>query len=310
MMNSSLEWLQTLADPTRVRLVAILNREELSVGEMCDVLQLPQSTVSRHLKVLSGDGWVDNRREGTNQIYWVTERDWTTDRRQLWTWVAKQQESSATSSQDFTRLSQILTERSRSEAFFSSAADQWDKLRVELFGAQLDAFVLAASINDTAKVVELGCGSAPLAQLVAPYVAEVIAVDNSSAMLAAAKQRLRAFSNVQFMQCNLNELDVEDSYCDLAWMVLVLPYMHNPTQVLTESARVLKKQRPLVVVDLLPHDRQSYRQEMGHVRLGTPRDEFESWLAAASLKLTKYAPLPPDRTAKGPALFAAVCQRI
>ncbi len=190
LMNSSLEWLQTLADPTRVRLLAILNREELSVSEMCAVLQLPQSTVSRHLKVLNGDGWVGNRREGTNQLYWLDRDRWSSDRAQLWTWVCKQNETSATSAQDLSRLTQILTERSRSEAFFSSAAEQWDRMRVELFGSQLDAFVLAATLPSTARVVELGCGSAPLAQLVSPYVEQVVAVDSSNAMLAAASKEL------------------------------------------------------------------------------------------------------------------------
>lgn len=309
MLNSSLDWLQTLADPTRVRLLAVLNHEELSVGELCSILQLPQSTVSRHLKVLGADGWVGNRREGTNQLYSLTHPDWHSDRAQLWNWVWKQQQSSATSVQDFSRLTQIINERSRSEAFFSSAAEQWDRLRVELFGAQLDAFVLAASLPSESSVVELGCGSAPLAQLVAPYVEEVVAVDNSSAMLAAAKQRLGHQENVRFVQSSLTELPLADQHFDAAWMVLVLPYVHDPISVLSESARILKDSKSLILVDLLPHDRQAYRQEMGHVRLGISHDELEGWLMKAGLKLTRYNLLPPDRTAKGPALFAAVCQR-
>ncbi len=298
-MNSSLEWLQTLADPTRVRLLAILNREELSVSEMCAVLQLPQSTVSRHLKVLNGDGWVGNRREGTNQLYWLDRDRWSSDRAQLWTWVCKQNETSATSAQDRSRLTQILTERSRSEAFFSSAAEQWDRMRVELFGSQLDAFVLAATLPSTARVVELGCGSAPLAQLVSPYVEQVVAVDSSNAMLAAAKQRIGNAENVQFLQSNLSELALNDRHFDAAWLVLVLPYIHDPVSVLTESARVLKPNCSLVIVDLMPHDRVAYRQEMGHVRLGTEKQELESWLAKSDLQLTRFNPLPPDRTAKG-----------
>lgn len=308
-MNGSLEWLQTLADPTRVRLLSILNRDELTVSEMCSVLQLPQSTVSRHLKVLNGDGWVENRREGTNQLYWLQRDNWTLDRTQLWQWVCNQNESSATANQDLSRLNQILMERSRSEAFFSSAAEQWDRLRVELFGAQLDAYVLAATLSPTAKIVELGCGSAPLAQLVSPYVEQVVAVDNSQAMLGAAKQRLANVKNVEFVQSNLGELSLNDERFDAAWLVLVLPYVHDPIGLLSEAARVLKAKCSIVIVDLLPHDRTNYRQEMGHVRLGTNRSELESWLDKCGLRLTKYNPLPPDRTAKGPALFAAVCQR-
>lgn len=309
-MHGSLDWLQTLADPTRVRLLAVLKQQELSVSELCSILQLPQSTVSRHLKVLSADGWVENRREGTNQLYSLTQPDWNNDRAQLWSWVWKQQENSATAAQDFSRLEQIVSERSRSEAFFSSAAEQWDRLRVELFGTQLDAYALAATLSPEARVVELGCGSAPLAQIVAPYVAEVVAVDSSQAMLTAAKQRLGSNSNVRFQQSNLSEIPLADQQFDAAWLVLVLPYVHDPIGVLAESARLLKRSKPLVIVDLLPHDRQAYRQEMGHVRQGMTKAELDGWLSLAGLKCIQYNPLPPDRTAKGPALFAAVSQRI
>jgi ubiquinone/menaquinone biosynthesis C-methylase UbiE/DNA-binding transcriptional ArsR family regulator len=308
MTNTSLEWLQTLADTTRVRLLAILSHEELSVSEMCAILQLPQSTISRHLKVLSADGWIESRREGTNQLYSRPISEWNDDRSELWDWVSKRQEFTPTKGQDFTRLNQILSERSRSEAFLSSSAQQWDRLRIELFGSQLDAFALAAALPSDAVVAELGCGSAPLAQLVAPYVKEVVAIDSSAAMLAAAKEHLKEHSNIRFQLANLTELPMENCF-DAAWLVLVLPYVREPAEVLRESARTLKASKPLVIIDLLPHDRQAYRQEMGHVRLGTEREELDRWLSGANLRLTRYVALPPDRQAKGPALFAAVCHK-
>lgn len=309
MMNCSLEWLQTLADPTRVRLLAILGREELSVGEMCAILQLPQSTVSRHLKVLSGEGWVGNRREGTNQMYWIPLAEWGSERHDLWRWVWRQHEMQATTAQDFSRLTHILNERSRSQAFFSSSAEQWDKLRIDLFGSQIDAFVMAATLRADWSVIELGCGSAPLARLAEPYVNRVVAVDSSMAMLQAARQTSGGASKIEFIHSDLNDLPLPSKQFDAAWLTLVLPYIHNPVEVLVEAGRVLKDSCTLVLVDLLPHDRQSYRQEMGHVRLGTGRSELEDWLTEAGLKIGSYNELPPDRTAKGPALFAAVCQQ-
>ncbi len=306
--TASLDWLQTLADVTRVRLLLMLEREELTVSELCTIVQLPQSTVSRHLKVLAADDWVINRREGTNQLYRLDTDAWDAARRNLWQWVQSQSETHSTSL-DQQRLTQVLGLRSRSEAFFSSTAEQWDKLRIELFGQNLDAFVLAASLPSDAVVGELGCGSAPLSYLVAPFVRQVIAVDNSTAMLSAAKQRLLGLDNVRIEQTPLTDMSLESCILDVAWLILVLPYLTDPVCVLREAARVIKPACSLVLVDLLPHDRDAYRHEMGHVRLGVNRTELDQWLEAAGLCLERYHELPPDPSAKGPALFAAVAKQ-
>lgn len=312
--TTSLDWLQTLADGTRVRLLRLLEEHELSVSEMCAVLQLPQSTVSRHLKVLAADQWVSHRRDGTNHLYRVDSADWCEARTGLWSWVRVQADN-PTTSQDQQRLRQVLAQRSRSEQFFSSTAEHWDRLRIELFGKQLDAFVLAATLPRDAVVGELGCGSAPICRLVAPYVAEAIAIDSSEAMLAAARHRLGQMGHVgkrrpvRLVHAELTETGLPDGVLDAAWLVLVLPYIDEPISVLTEAARILKADMPLVIVDLLPHERATYRQEMGHVRLGLQRAELEVWLKAAGLQLDIYQTLPPDPDAKGPALFAAVATK-
>lgn len=307
--SASLDWLQTLADGTRVRLLRLLEREELSVSEMCSVLQLPQSTVSRHLKVLAADQWITNRRDGTNQLYRVATSDWETAKLDLWNWVRGQADT-PTTALDEQRLHQVLSERSQGEVFFQSAAAQWDKLRMELFGNQLDAFVLAASLPCRATVAELGCGSAALSQMVSPYVKEVVAIDSSSAMLSAARKRLKGLPNVRIINDSLSELSLESSTIDLAWLVMVLPYLGEPVEVLSQAARIMKPDASLVIVDLLPHDRHAYRQEMGHLRQGVSKVELESWLERSQLELRSYSVLPPDPVAKGPALFAASAIRM
>lgn len=304
-----LDWLQTLADPTRVRLLRLLGREELSVSELCTILQLPQSTVSRHLKVLSSEEWVVSRRDGTNHLYRIDADAWTQPRQELWNWVQTQSAEASTSQQDDRRLEQVLAERPRSNDFFRSAADQWDALRVELFGPRVDASALAAALSPTAVVGELGCGSAPLAQLVAPFVKEVIAVDNSSAMLSAAQRQLAGRENVSLKLANLDQLPLCDAQLDAAWLVLVLPYFDEPVGILREAGRVLKPEAPLVVVDMSPHDREIYRQEMGHVRLGLTREQLEAWCEESGLQVERFWKLPPESAARGPALFSAVVKR-
>ncbi len=308
MKSAPLGWMQTLADATRVRLLRLLEKEELSVSELCTIVQLPQSTVSRHLKVLSADAWIVNRRDGTNQLYSTLAESWDLAKNELWHWV-RMQADSPTTSLDQQRLEQVVASRMRGEAFFASAADQWDNLRTELFGKQVDAFVLAATLPATATVGELGCGSAPLSQLVAPYVKRVYAVDNSTAMLSAAKQRVGELENVSIIESSLTDLDIASNTLDAAWLTVVLPYLPSPADVLTEAARVLRPGASLVIVDLLPHERASYQQEMGHLRLGTSKTELSDWLADADLNLFDYRPLPPDPAAKGPALFSAVAKK-
>ncbi|MFN3192046.1 MAG: ArsR/SmtB family transcription factor [Aureliella sp.] len=310
---NSLDWLQTLADGTRVRLLRLLDAEELSVSELCTVLQLPQSTVSRHLKVLAADDWVASRRDGTNHLYRMQRENWSEPRRELWIWVESQSDS-PTTKQDQERLRQVLSQRSRSQEFFSSTAEQWDRLRVELFGKRIDAFALAAAMESNRIVAELGCGSAPLSQLIAPYVKRVYAIDGSDAMLAAAKQRLEpsagrepgASANVELVHAELTKTSLPDCSVDIAWMVLVLPYIDDPSDIFREAKRILKPDARLIVVDLQPHERTTYRQEMGHLHLGTEKAKLNEWLDASGLRLRRYDALPPDTEVKGPGLFAAV----
>src|ERR1044071_1728978 len=127
--------LTILSDAIRVRMLAVLEGRELTVTELCDVVQLPQSTVSRHLKTLADGDWVTSRRDGTRRLYTLPLDDLDAPGRRLWQGGRGQLASSATASHDDRRLKQVLARRrTQSEAFFSSAAGQWDRLREELFG--------------------------------------------------------------------------------------------------------------------------------------------------------------------------------
>src|ERR1700712_3082176 len=126
--------LSALADPTRSRLLLLLDRHELTVGELCSVLQLPQSTVSRHLKTLGDEGWVVSRAEGTSRQYRMTS-PLDASARRLWQLVREQTAESALAHHDGERLRATLAERKlKSQEFFSGVASQWDALRAELFG--------------------------------------------------------------------------------------------------------------------------------------------------------------------------------
>lgn len=307
--------LATLADPIRDRLLLLLERQELAVSELCSVMQIPQSTVSRHLKALGDRGWVTARVEGTSHRYAMARsvvspangRDATANR--LWQLVREQVAGTAAAAHDTRRLEQVLARRrERSREFFSSAATEWDRLRDELFGDRVLANAFAGLVGAEAVVGDLGCGTGETAASLAPFVRRVIAVDASAEMLHAAKQRIANAVNVELRQGDLEALPIDDARLDLAFVTLVLHHVADPGVVLAEVARVLQPGGRIVVVDMLPHDRDAYRQQMGHVWLGFSEDQMTTWLTDAGFQVCRIVPLSADPRAKGPGLFVATAR--
>jgi len=297
--------LAALADTTRSRILLLLDRHELTVSELCGIVQLPQSTVSRHLRALADGGWVGARAEGTSHPYAMT-RDLEPAARRLWLLVREQVSQTTAAQQDARRLQAVLADRrTKSQEFFSSSAGQWDRLRAELFGDRFHLAALAALADATWVVGDLGCGTGQVSAALAPFVSRIVAVDASAAMLQAAKRRLRAFDNVDLRRGDLEELPIDDERLDLALLTLVLHHVPEPERALAEVARVLKPGGRLAVIDMLPHDRESYRQQMGHAWLGFPEDTLKRMLGDAGFDEIRMVPLVTDPAVKGPALFVA-----
>jgi ArsR family transcriptional regulator len=300
-------WMDCLDDPTRLRLLRLLERHELGVVELCDVLQLPQSTVSRHLKVLADQKWVRNRREGTTHLYRTLLEDLDPAARRLWIVARDQTESWATTNQDQLRLARRLRDRQQgSQTFFAGAASQWDKLRGELYGHAFTTNALLALLPHDLTIADLGCGTGPVSAQLAPHVNRVIAVDNSAAMLKAAKRRLSHFENVDLRKGDLEALPIDDASVDAALLLLALTYVPEPEQVLREMSRILKPDGKAIIVDLLPHDREDFQRHTNQLHKGFAPDDLVATLAACGLTGAQITPLPPEPAAKGPALFLAL----
>jgi ArsR family transcriptional regulator len=301
-----LDQLNALGDSTRSRLLLALDRHELTVGELCQTLQLPQSTVSRHLRTLSDEGWVVSRAEGTSRQYRLASLD--AGARRLWQLVREQVAESPVAAHDRERLRSILAERRlRSQEFFSTAAAEWDALRAELYGETADLHATLGLLDDEWVVGDLGCGTGRLAAALAPFVARVVAVDASRQMLQAARRRLGGVDNVELRQGELEQLPLESGSLDAAVAFLVLHYLVEPARALAEARRVLAPGGRLLVVDMLPHGRDEFRR-LGHVWPGFAREQLEEWLREAGLERVRYRALPPDPQAKGPVLFAATAR--
>ena len=301
--------LSALADATRTRLLLALDRHELTVSELCAVTQLPQSTVSRHLRILNDQGWVTSRADGTSRQYRLASPLDVADRR-LWQVVKEQLSGSAQAEQDAGRLRGVLARRrTASREFFSTAAGQWDALRAELFGSRAGLAALPGLLDEEWIVGDLGCGTGELAASLAPFVARVIGVDASKPMLAAARRRLEGHANVDLRIGELEALPIADRELDAAVLFLVLHHVVEPVRALAEVGRVLRPGGRVLVVDMMPHEREEYRQRMGHVWQGFSADTIGGWMEEAGLEGFRHHALPPDPDAKGPTLFAATGRR-
>jgi ubiquinone/menaquinone biosynthesis C-methylase UbiE len=298
--------LTALADATRSRMLLLLDRNELTVSELCAVLQLPQSTVSRHLKTLADASWVSSRREATSRYYTLAVGERGPASRRLWSLLREQVASTPGADQDARRLRSVLDRRqTKSQQFFDSAASQWDKLRGDLFGRALHLQALPALLDETWTVGDLGCGTGQLAAAIAPFVSKVIAVDRSGEMLQTARRRVREIRGVEVRRGQLEALPIDDATLDVAMLVLVLHHVPDPSAALAEAARALRPGGRLLIVDMLPHDREEYRHQMGHVWLGFGDEQLRRLLGSAGFERIRIVPMPVTPDAKGPALFAA-----
>ncbi|HWB54936.1 MAG TPA: metalloregulator ArsR/SmtB family transcription factor [Tepidisphaeraceae bacterium] len=303
-------WMDALGDPTRLRLLRLLEHHELTVNDLCDILQLPQSTISRHLKVLADQDWLRSRTQATTHLYRMLLDELSAPARKLWILARQQSDDWATLAQDQLRLRRRLKQRAGdSQSFFASAAGQWDALRSQLYGHGFIAAAIGAMLPSTYTVADLGCGTGSFSQILAPHVKRVLAVDHSPAMLKTASKHLADFSNVEVIRAELTSLPIEDHSCDAAVLSLVLTYIDDPAAVLGEMARILKPGGKAIIVDLLPHDRDDFRRELGQISLGFSPESLGSLLQNCSLTKINISPLPPEPDAKGPALFLAVAEQ-
>ena len=308
-----LDHLASLADTTRSRLLLLVDRNELTVSELCGITQLPQSTVSRHLKALVDGGWIASRAEGTSRLYTMTRDGLDAARRRLWLLVREQVGPTPAATEDQRRLQAALAERrTTSQEFFSSSAGQWDRLRDELFGDRFQLAAFAALADADWTVGDLGCGTGQVSAALAPFVGRVVAVDASAAMLQAAKKRLHGFDNIDLRRGELEALPIgpaNDVRLDAAVLMLVLHHVPEPARALAEVARVLKPEGRVIIADMLPHDRDNYRQQMGHVWLGFSDEHITVMLRENGFEQVRVVSLPPDPKAKGPGLFVATGQK-
>lgn len=310
MPTALFERLATLSEPLRVRLLRVLAREELAVGELARVLQTSQPTISRHLKQLDAGGWVQRRPVGTAAWYRLSD-GLDDEARRLWDLVAAQTDHEADEpgsllTEDLRRLAAVLASRTGdSEELFRRLGGRWDGVRRELFGESYLAPLLAALLPPGLCIADLGCGTGGMLPLLAPGARLVIGVDREDAMLEVARERAALFPQVELRRGLLDALPIEADSVDLCLCALVLHHVSALPPVFAEVGRVLRPGGRFVLLDMVNHDRDDYRSTMGHQHLGFGRGEIEALAQGGGLVLRSWATLPPDPLAQGPGLFVA-----
>jgi ArsR family transcriptional regulator len=302
---------RTLGDPTRVRILALLEQEELAVHELMAVLGMAQSRVSRHLGILREAGLLQDRRDGTYALYRFERPDsgaWS----QAWALARRELDRDPVAERDRLALARVLENRAaRSRSFFDAVGPEWDALRKVWNDDILRARALGRALPRDLVALDLGTGTGTLALELAGAGMRVIAVDHSKAMLDAAQRKLEGSdAPIELRRGEATALPLADAEVDVAFAHLVLQYLPVPGRALAELARVVKPGGAVVVVDFLRHDREWMRQELGVVWLGFAPDEVVGWLREAGFEDVRLEVQPPAlRSGDLPATFIADARR-
>ncbi|HEY0269858.1 MAG TPA: metalloregulator ArsR/SmtB family transcription factor [Sphingomonas sp.] len=290
-MREALAIFRALADPTRLRIVALLRVMELSVGELAQVLGQSQPRVSRHVKILADAGLAERRREGS----WVflalgPGRRTAPVFAAIDAWDDK---VSTAMSADLARLDAVRAERSAAaERYFEGHAAQWDAIRsLHIAEAEVEAAIAGAlGTGALGRLVDVGTGTGRMLELLAPRTDSAIGIDRSPEMLRFARARLAAagradpaIARAELRQGDMYALPLADGAADVVVIHLVLHYAQQPAAAVAEAARLLGPGGRLLIADFAPHDREDLRAEAAHARLGFSDQQMADWFAAAGL---------------------------
>ncbi len=285
---------KTLADTTRLRLLAALSEGELAVQELTDALDVPQPRVSRHLGILRDAGWVRDRREGSFVFYHFTLPQAAAP---VWTAARQALDADPLTERDRAGVARVVAARSqRSRSFFDSVGPEWDALRKVLNDDLLRSRALTRLVRSDMRVVDVGTGTGVLAAELASLGLDVVAVDHSRRMLEAARGKLspELLSRIELRHGEANELPLADAEVGAAFAHMVLQYLPSPEAALREMARVTAPGGSVVVVDFESHEREWMRDELGVLWLGFSTDHLRTWLSDAGLTDLQIETAPPS----------------
>jgi SAM-dependent methyltransferase len=285
-MEHLLAALRAVAEPTRLRLVVLCARGELTVSELTQILGQSQPRVSRHLKLLCEAGLLDRFREGSWVFYRVSQSGPASAlARQL---VAACDDADPTIALDLQRLSTIKRQRADlASTYFRENAAQWHRIRSLYIDereveAALVGIIAAADPRD---LLDIGTGTGRMLEILAPRVERALGIDQSREMLSIARVNLEraGLENGSVRLGDMYQLALPDASFDAVVVHQVLHYADRPAAAIAEAARVLRPNGVFILVDFAPHTLEFLRDEHAHRRLGFADDEVAEWCRTAGL---------------------------
>ncbi len=291
-MDALLSIFRALADPSRVRILLLVRRMELSVGELAAVLGQSQPRVSRHIRILCDAGLLRRAKEGA----WVFVRlgaAATCDP----VLSACDALVAGAGADDLARLAVVRAERAAAaDAWFAVHAADWDRERsLHVADDDVEAAIVAAlDSHDLGTVVDVGTGTGRMIELLGPRARAALGIDRSPEMLRLARGRIEAsgLRNAEVRRGDMYALPGDDGSADTVVVHQVLHFADDPAAVVGECARLLGAGGRLLVVDFAAHDREELRVQQRHLRLGFGDSQIMDWMQAAGLRAHVAAHLP------------------
>jgi ubiquinone/menaquinone biosynthesis C-methylase UbiE/DNA-binding transcriptional ArsR family regulator len=281
-MSSALKSLRALSDSTRLRIVGLLERDELSVNELQEITRLGQSRISTHLGLLQESALVLSRREGKRTFYRLNPQGDGTAREvaQLAVRVAKELPESGDDQFNLKRI--LARRRAQAQVYFNQVAGRFD--RVYGPGRSWQAFGhLLLRILPPLVVADLGSGEGLLSELLARRCKKVIAVDNSEKIVAfgAAKAKKNSLKNLEFRLGDLQDPPIEPGSVDLAILSQALHHAEQPAKAVASAHRILRPGGRIMILDLLKHHFEKAHELYGDRWLGFAESDLHRWLETA-----------------------------
>lgn len=288
--------LRAAAEPTRLRVLALLAEAELTVSDLTDILRQSQPRISRHLKLLAEAGLVERHAEGSWAFFRLADGAAARIAREALRLLDAGDDIVL---RDRERLAAVRTARAAAaQVYFQAHAAEWDRLRkLHVADAAVEGAIVAAlSERPIRSLLDLGTGTGRILELVGPRLERGLGIDLSPSMLALARARL---DRAGLRHCTVRQGDIfdvpapKDSF-DAVVIHQVLHYLDDGAGAIREAARVLRPGGQLLVVDFAPHDLEFLRNEHAHRRLGFAPETIAQWIAAAGLDMARQQTLAPE----------------